>query len=76
MIAEDLDYIALQKASEETGIQKLLKASGKNYFALRPSWNKNRESKYKQKLITVYQFNIKPTERLIYLLHLDTTRLT
>lgn len=34
----DLDYIALQKAAEKTGIKKILEKAGKKYFALSPRW--------------------------------------
>ena len=35
---DDLDYIALQKAAEKTGIKKILENAGKKYFALSPRW--------------------------------------
>ena len=35
---DDLDYIALQKAAEKTGIKKILEKAGKKYFALSPRW--------------------------------------
>lgn len=34
----DLDYIALQKAAENTKIKKILEKAGKKYFALSPKW--------------------------------------
>ena len=34
----DLDYLALQKAAEKTGIKKILEKAGKKYLALSPRW--------------------------------------
>lgn len=36
--ADDLDYIALQKAAERTKIKKILEKAGKKYLALSPRW--------------------------------------
>lgn len=37
----DLDYLALQKSAEKTGIKKILEKVGKKYFALSPRWKDN-----------------------------------
>jgi hypothetical protein len=58
MYAIDIDHLNLEKAVEESGIKEILKAAGKDYYALSPRWKD--ESK------TEIRFWLNPSKQQLY----------
>lgn len=57
METADQDRLNMLKAAEETGIEQLLKASGKRWFALSPRWASNMRNEVKSEYPVVFWLN-------------------